>query len=83
MMTVDLYTYQLLLDRGDCRVVAVDDRWVVLTEEHRVVHLLTQRRQKVLLRIPETRPADTAGTEIKALTGSKKQTNKKLNLKNG
>lgn len=55
MMTycVGLCTHQLLLDRGDCRVVAVDDRWVVLTEEHRVVHLLTYRQQEGPLRILE------------------------------
>lgn len=52
-------------------MVAVDDRWVVLTEEHRVVHFLTWRRQKTSLRILEMCQADTAGKENR-ITGSKK-----------
>lgn len=55
-------------------MVAVDDRWVVLTEEHGVVDLFTWGRQKAALRISE----DTASEENKGLNGSK-ETNKTRN----
>lgn len=44
-------------------MVAVDDRWVVLAEEHRVVHLLTYRQQVHPLRILEMSSTDAVHKE--------------------
>lgn len=46
---VSYFTYQLLLNRGQKRVITVDDRWVVLAKEHWIVHFLTQRQKEFIL----------------------------------
>lgn len=45
MKTLSHFTHQLLFYRGNVCVIAVDDGWVVLAEEHRVVHFFTYKNE--------------------------------------